>query len=254
MMLRTLKRELFIRWVRIEHDKWYEKMVKTVFGTKTEMRYVLSLKKTMYNAWSEYCRMMKLPFSECHNFWRLLDDDTKQTLIKHAEKHTLEGSEERRQLELTLAEYPHSGPMGSQDPKLPVDVVHLERILSDENANLQEKWKKKNLYTWARTLDAQEKPYKPSRKATAILGRIMLPGEKCRTRTQIRTRNLRRLRQLRLEISTMYDKVNGSLYGLTVGLCLESGTDVWFEVVLMTNGLRLISLLFRVGVIFSPKF
>ena len=143
MMLRTLKRELFIRWVRIEHDKWYEKMVKTVFGTKTEMRYVLSLKKTMYNAWSEYCRMMKLPFSECHNFWRLLDDGAKQTLIKHAKKHTLEGSEERRQLELALAEYPHSGPMGSQDPKLPVDVVHLERILSDENANLQEKWKKK---------------------------------------------------------------------------------------------------------------
>ena len=101
------------------------------------------VKKTLYSDRPERYRAMKHRFAERRNFWRLLGEDTKQTLIKHAKKHTFERSEERRQLELALAEYPHNGPMGSQDPKLAVDVVHLEPVLADQHTDLQEQrgWK-----------------------------------------------------------------------------------------------------------------
>ena len=243
MMLRALKRELFIRWAIVEHDKWYRQMIKTVFGSKTEMRYVLSLKRTMYNAWPEYCRRMKLPFLEGRNFPRLLGEGAKETLINYAKQSTLSGNEERRELELTLAKYPHTGHMGSQNPKLPVDVSHLEKALGDENDVLRTKWKKTNLYNWVKTLDSEANPYKPSNRASACVNRIMLPGGKCHLCKKMRTLNLRRLRQFRPELQKVYDKANGSLYGLTVGLRIGNCTDVWSEVVIMACDIRSISLL-----------
>ena len=62
--LRTLKRELALRWLTIQHRHWFGTLVATLFGNKSIMRHVLTLKDAMYNCWSVYAKKMKLSLRE----------------------------------------------------------------------------------------------------------------------------------------------------------------------------------------------
>ena len=90
MLMRTLKRELFIRWIIIEHDKWYTKMVKTIFGSKAEMRYVLSLKNPICNAWEEYCRKMEIPFLDGYSYWVFFEEGTVDLFAEFEKKNDVD--------------------------------------------------------------------------------------------------------------------------------------------------------------------
>ena len=90
-MLRTLQRELFIRWMHIEHQKWFERMISVLFKSKNEMRRLLALEKTAYNSLSEYSRLTNMPFGQLKVFWGYLDDASRKMLIDSAKASTKRG-------------------------------------------------------------------------------------------------------------------------------------------------------------------
>ena len=196
-MFRTLQRELFIRWVNIEHQKWFEGMIVKLFGTRSEMRRVLSLKKPKYNSWSEYSRLMHMQFSELKVFWKYIDTEAKQVLIRSAKSSTEKGTQEWLRVKKTVNDYDVKGPMGSMDPTLPIDLKDLEKKVLGQDSTLRDRWKKRNLYKWAESQNKQAQKYKPSKRAAATLARTRLPGEKCIACSVKRSSAMTKLQKLR---------------------------------------------------------
>ena len=97
-------------WV-YEHEKWFLQMIKTVFGSKSAMRQILSLKKTVYNSWSEYSKLMHLPFMQLKLFWRHIGKLTKNSLLDIAKKSTKEGQDEASKIKKEVNTYPLQGPL-----------------------------------------------------------------------------------------------------------------------------------------------
>ena len=102
-------------------------------------------KKTVYNSRSEYSRLMNLPFGQLKIFWRYLDDSSKSMLLRSAEASTKEGTKEWNRIRDTVNSYEPTGPLGSQDPLLPVNVKDLESKLLGEDDKLRNLWKKANI-------------------------------------------------------------------------------------------------------------
>ena len=196
-MFRTLQRELFIRWVNIEHQKWFEGMIVKLFGTRSEMRRVLSLEKPKYNSWSEYSRLMHMQFSELKVFWKYIDTEAKNVLIRSARSSTEKGTQEWHRVKKTVNDYDVKGPMGSMDPTLPIDLEDLEKKVLGEDSTLRDRWKKRNLYKWAESQNKQVKMQKPSKRAAATLGRTRLPGEKCIACSVKKSNAMTKLQKLR---------------------------------------------------------
>ena len=115
--------------MHIEHQKWFEIMVSNLFKSKAEMRRLLALKKTAYNSWSEYSRMMNMPFGQLKVFWRYLDSAGKKMLVDSAKASTTEGTKEWERLRNTVNSYQPTGPLGSQGPSIPIDLKDLESKL-----------------------------------------------------------------------------------------------------------------------------
>ena len=86
--LRTLKRELALKWLLIQHRYWFDKLISTLFHTKNMMRHVITLKDAMYNSWSVYAKKMRLSFRELRYFWSFADDQLKHMLLDDSKVET----------------------------------------------------------------------------------------------------------------------------------------------------------------------
>ena len=101
-----------LRKSTIEHQRWYEVMIKKIFGSKAIMRYELTLRPTMYNSFSAYARYLRLPFKQTSALWKHLDDSMKKNLFfPLADKGTKKGRKERANLERRLDVYEPTGPL-----------------------------------------------------------------------------------------------------------------------------------------------
>ena len=233
-----MKRELCIRWVLIEHTKWFDKMVDDVFGSKTLMRHTLSLKQTMYNSWTSYAKAMKLSFQELRQFWRYLDDHSGNTFLKMSQKDTKEGRLLKRKIERKLAAYKTTGPIGSSDPIQPIDTAHLHSMLNLPNGDLSERWKKTNIEVLNKKLNCAEKEFRPSNRASSLLYRTRIPGDRCIKCTSARTDALASLLPFRVEVKRMFKELFGVDYGMTIGIFYAEGSSLppeWFDVILVIN-------------------
>ena len=209
-MISTPQRELFIRLMHIEHQKWYEAMISALFKSKNEMRRVLSL-KTVYNSRSEYSMLMNLPFGQLKVFWSYLDDSSRSMLLKSAKDSTKQGTDAWHRIRDDVNAYPVTGPLGSQGPTLPIDIKDLEDKLLGQDDKLRELWKKRNIYEWAQKQGKVLKPFKPTNRAVSTMGRLRMPGDKCPSCVAAQTYPFARLKQLRIELRTHFDLLTSVL-------------------------------------------
>ena len=175
-------------------------------GRNAERERVLSLKKPKYNSWSEYSRLMHMQFSELKVFWKYIDTEAKNVLIRSARSSTEKGTQEWHRVKKTVNDYDVKGPMGSMDPTLPIDLKDLEKKVLGEDSGLRDRWKKRNLYKWADSQNKQAKMQKPSKRAAATLGRTRLPGEKCIACSVKKSNAMTKLQKLR-ELLSQYFKL-----------------------------------------------
>ena len=180
-------------------------MISKIFGSKNEMRRVLSLKKTAYNSWSEYSRITHMPFGQLKVFWRYLDDASKNMLLTSARASTQVGTKEWQRLRDTVNAYDITGPLGSQDPTLPINLKDLESKILGSDESLRVRWKKRNLNDWAKQQGNPAKPYKASKRAASTVARVRLPGDKCPSCVAARTKYLPKLKKLREGLRKYYD-------------------------------------------------
>ena len=96
----------------VEHQKWYEVMIKKIFGSKAIMRYELTLRPTAYNSFSAYAQYMRLPFKQTSALWKHLDDSMKKNFfLPLGRKGAKKGRKERADLERRLDVYAPTGPL-----------------------------------------------------------------------------------------------------------------------------------------------
>ena len=143
-MPRTIKRELVLRWLAIEHGYWFSTLVKTLFKSKAEMRRALAFvtKKTQYNSFTEYGRQMKMSFRNLALFWRSLSADAQRLFLEASAVSTSTVAGEQEAIRASVRNYPLCGPLGAQDPKLPINTDHLFNELSKSGSPTKERWKK----------------------------------------------------------------------------------------------------------------
>ena len=237
-MPRTIRRELFLRWLSIEHANWFTTLVKTLFKSKTEMKRTLAMltKKTQYNGYTEYGRQMKMSFRNLSLFWQSLSPESQKLFIEASAVTTREASGEKQSIKLAVRNYPLSGPLGSQDPKLPINPDSLYEELSKEGSRLKEHWKKKNILLRARALDKECKPFTPSRRACALNSRTRLPGEPCLRCARDKLSSMETLRNLRAELKKGFTRASGNEFGMTVGILVKGFNEPeWRDVVIMSQ-------------------
>ena len=168
------------------------------------MRRVLSLKKPKYNSWSEYSRVMKLGFNELQVFWKYIDNESKNMLIRSARSSTEQGTKEWQRVKNTVTDYDVKGPMGSMDPTLPIDLGDLGNKILGQDSALRDRWKKKNIYKWAEEQNRTVRMCKPSKRAATTLARTRLPGEKCVSCNAKKLNTMARLQKLRSLLGEYY--------------------------------------------------
>ena len=65
-MLRTMIRELIIRWVNLQHQSWYNTFVSDIFLTKRNMRRELSLSDKLWGFRSVYIIVFRTSLGGMH--------------------------------------------------------------------------------------------------------------------------------------------------------------------------------------------
>ena len=193
-------------------------------------------KTTKYNGYTEYGRQMKMSFRNLSLFWRSLSPETQKLFIEASGDSTSKAAGEREAIKKSVRSYPLCGPMGSQDPKLPIDTDHLYDELSKEGSTLKESWKKSNLTRWTKALDRESKPYVPGRKACALNNLTRLPGEHCIRCAKDKLELMETLRPLRTELKKGFVRARGKEFGMTVGILIKGAEHpLWRDVVIMSQ-------------------
>ena len=134
--------------------------------------------------------------------------------------------------------YEPLGPLGSNDPVLPINVAHLHGRLNAESDGLSRSWKQSAVDRWFKTLDRGSDLYTPSRRSLACQSRTRSFGQKCKSCHSYRSKVLSILRPLRDEIKRMFDELFGIDYGMTIGIFFGKDSGIgtkWFDVVTIAN-------------------
>ena len=105
----------------------------------------LTQKKTVFNSRTAFCKQMRLPFNQAMKFWKYSDKETKRLFLDDDERDTAHGSGKRDELEKKANSYDLTGPLGSQDPQLPVSTKLLKQKLNDPRSGLAVAWEKRNI-------------------------------------------------------------------------------------------------------------
>lgn len=166
---------------------------------------------TAYNSRAQFSKKMGIRFRQLGISWDYLGDFANKTLPYCSVSPTLEGTEARRSIRSEGNWYHLAGPLGSQGPVLPIDVVHLGAILQGADDNLRVKWKKRNLYDWAPILDKYDQKYFAPRRASSIGGRVRLHGDKCVNCIHRRIVSRATIRKLGQELTACFGKLTRPL-------------------------------------------
>ena len=141
-------------------------LIKKLFASKRQMRSELSAKEVVYNAFSLFARDMKMPFKKARQLWVYLDQENRNLFASLANAVTSLGRQAKKDMRKRVNNYPLTGPLGSQDPILPVCIDKLYDAMNDPKNNMPQKWKKESIYKWSLRFDKVRKPYSPSRRAS----------------------------------------------------------------------------------------
>ena len=141
--------------------------VKKLFGGKREMRRELSAKTTIYNSFSYFAKELNLPFGKASGLWMYMESKNRGIFASLSKKSSCSGKGDIIRLKKRVDNYPLSGPLGSQDPILPICTEHLYEELNKDNGRLKELWKKDAVNKWMKQFDAETKPYKPTKRAAS---------------------------------------------------------------------------------------
>ena len=151
-----------------------------------------------------------------------------------------------------LTQYQITGPLGSQDPLLPVDVKHLlakltpsaaddlnvfAKMMPKTKTTIQQRWRKRDLAGWLNPQSDKRKHFTPGARAVATLSRIRHLGDMCIKCSRERTRSLIAMRALRVELRLRFNEVYGEGDGMTVGIYLKNLVPLWIEIVTMAREL-----------------
>ena len=193
---------------------------------------------------------MKLSFKALKKFFPYLSEESKQFFLSLGNANALDAERQWEDLRRRLSHYPITGPLGSQDPLLPVDVKHLlskltlkpaddlnvfSKMMPKMKTNLQQKWRKRDLSAWFNPQSERRNLFTPGKRAAATLSRIRHLGDMCIKCSRDRTRNMAALRTLRVELRLRFKEIHGDCNGMTVGLYLKNLGPLWIEIVMMTR-------------------
>ena len=134
-----------------------------------------------------------------------LGDARKSVLLKSAKASTKEGTDESHRIRNDVDAYQVTGPLGSKDPTLPLDLKDLEAKLLGQDDKLRQLWLKRNIYDWSHKQGNETKPSKPSKRDAGAMSRVRLPGERCQSCLAVRTYTFARLKRLRIELRAHFD-------------------------------------------------
>ena len=95
-----------------------------------------------------------MPFREGNQFWRLLGREAEKFFLEDARIDAEDAATANAAVRNKVNTYHLSGPLGSQDPRVPVNVKKLHAELNDPESSLKEQWGKKNILTWSRSLNS----------------------------------------------------------------------------------------------------
>ena len=126
----------------IKHQSWYAGLVKDIFVNKRATHHVLTRKDTVYNSRIAFCKNIRMPLKEGRLFWRLLGKEAKGLFLDPASEGTVIDAETKHSFKERVNTYPIFGPLGSQGPKIPVNVKEMRGILNDETSSMSGDWKK----------------------------------------------------------------------------------------------------------------
>ena len=140
-------------------------ILKKLFAPKQIMRRELSMMDTLYNSFTYFAREMRLPVGKANHFRKYLANENQQIFGALAKGASIAGNLARKQIKARANEYPLVGPLGSQDPILPIDTKHLDETLNDHKSGMAGKFKKSNVYRWAGKMDAECKECHPSKRS-----------------------------------------------------------------------------------------
>lgn len=156
---------------------------------------------------------MRLPCRELKNYWRYRDASTKRPLLEIGHDCVTEGAEDRKSIDGRVQMYDVCGPLGSQDPTLPIVFSDVVSKIQDRTSVVSQRWKKEPLIEWFRKKDATNKMYLPSRRTSTIAGVTRIAGDKRYRCLRKRTDALIMLRQLRVELSRGFRMCSGEDFG-----------------------------------------
>ena len=192
------------------------------------------MKKKVYNSYSKFSKIIGLRFSQSSRFWKFADAHTKDSLISAPSKPTAHGDTDRDALTKRVCDYPLAGPLGSQDPNLPVCEKDILAKLNDPTNTLSESWEKRNIFSWSETLDKSCPMYKPSRRAVATSRLLMrLQGDACMKHSRKRIASLSELRPLRDLPKSSFGDFRGVDLGMTVGIFARGSQPFWRDIALV---------------------
>ena len=160
-----------------------------------------------YNSRTVYAKVTKMPFRALGKFHPYLDERSKKIFLQLAKDTETKGRGEWENLRRRVRDYAQSGPLGSQDPILPVDVKDLHAKLNDGESGLDKKWGKRDLHKWFNMLNDTEPKFAHSRRAVETLSRIRQPGGNCLRCSRIRTIDLGKNAQSKRGIKAAFRRV-----------------------------------------------
>ena len=127
--LSTLDRELCNRFYLQLQSEWFRTLVKETAVTKQNLRNLAKFKKHKYNSWTNYLRSVKKPASnETSYHWSNIPESMKENWASGGVKRAVSVNAFEDEQRKKILSYEKTGPFGSVDPLLPIDLetAHTE--------------------------------------------------------------------------------------------------------------------------------
>ena len=177
-----------------------------------------------FNAFLCFLREVKMTGPKAREAYRALRVSEKLRYRYEAIRRNKEIDKEKEVVDEKIRNYAKVGPLGSMDRGNVLDFVELKGLLDAPNSYLAERFKTKNIYPWARSLDGVMPTYTQSSHAALALPRIILPGGACRGCAQERVKSMKKVSKCRHAIKTKFAEFNALGQGLSVALITKTKT------------------------------